>query len=287
MTLYAVSPLFIFPLFIRCISFSSHAHSFSLSHISSLSQSLKAAHRRGLCRYEQSLQKKNPFCALYPPTTFFCFFPSYSCILSVLFVYIYHFIFPIPEYCSPSVLKGLKDSKCPLSILYLVFCWPLCCGFIFFLNVPSLMHGTKLFFHCVLQFFRGLVYSKYLSLFSFNIIRNFRECFRECSIMDYCFMFVYNIDNCKGMKCNQTNFVFTDSVVMNMKRADRGPSLIKPQVFSSKLKKYILRIIFFIVYFYFVYIAYYQNSLFVFLPRCRGGGESPAVQPSISVLLPI
>lgn len=151
------------------------------------------------------------------------------------------------------------------------------------------MHGTKLFFHCVFQFFRGLIYRKFLSLFSCNIIRNFRECFRKCSVMDCCFMFVYNIDNRKGMKCNQTNFVFTDSVVvMNMKQADRSPSSIKPQVFSSKLKKSTtLRIYFVFVYFYFVHIIYYQNFLFVFLPRCRGGGESPAVQPSISVLLPV
>lgn len=195
----------------------------------------------------------------------------------------------MPEYCSPSVLKGLKDSKCPLPILYLVFCRPLGCGVIFFLNVPSLMHATKLCFHCVFQFFRGLIYRKYLSLFSCNIIRNFRECFRERSIMDYCFMFVYNIDNRKGMKGNQTNIVFTDSVVvMNMKQADRAPSSIKPQFFSSKLKKNTTFCIYFvIVYFYFVHIIYYQNLLFAFLPRCRGGGESPAVQPSISVLLPV
>lgn len=122
----------------------------------------------------------------------------------------------------------------------------------------SLMHGTKLFFHCVFQFFRGLIYRKYLSLFSCNIIRNFRECFRECSIMDCCFMFVYNIDNPKGMKCNQTNFVFADSVVvMNMKQADSAPSSIKPQVFSSKLKKiqlfiYILFLCIFILFISFI-----------------------------------
>lgn len=143
MTLFAVSPsLFIFPLFICCISFSSHAHSFSLSRISPLSQSLKAAQRRGLCRYEQSLsfsccRKKFPFVLYISPQLSSAFLPSCNCILSVLFVYMYHFIFPMPEYCSPSVLKGLKDSKCPLPILYLVFCRPLCCGFIFFLNVPS------------------------------------------------------------------------------------------------------------------------------------------------------
>lgn len=89
------------------------------------------------------------------------------------------------------------------------------------------MRGTKLFFHCVFQFFRGLIYRKYLSLFSCNIIRNFREYFRECLIMDYCFMSVYNIDNRKSIKCNQTNFVFIDSVVvMNMKQADRASSSI-------------------------------------------------------------
>lgn len=82
-------------------------------------------------------EKKIPFVRYISPQLSSAFFPSYNCILSVLFVYIYHFIFPIPEYCSPTVLKGLKDSKCPLPILYLVFCRPLCCGFIFFQNVPS------------------------------------------------------------------------------------------------------------------------------------------------------